>query len=527
VFGAAGQMAKTITYAELAKHNKEGDLWMIVDGDVYDLSKFGKLHPGGSVVLREHAGKDATEAFFGMHRLDVLAKYKRLRIGRIEGAKGLSAVDTQLAPGAISHEPFAEPSFLQFKSPYYNESHHKFAKAVRAWVDTELRQVSEQYEKSGKYPTRELYKKIGAAGMFLARVGPGWWMERADEWGIKLPGGIKGKDFDQFHELIAQAEIARLGTPGFVDGIGAGHLIGVPVILNFSPRHIQEKILAPCLRGEKVCVLGITEPFAGSDVAGVKCTAEKSPCGKFYIVNGVKKWITNAMFSDYIVTTVRTGGKGAKGISMLLIENGPGVTCKQITTSYAPSAGTAYIEFKDCKVPVENLLGKENDGFKIVMHNFNHERWVIVVVQLAQIREVVADCFRWARQRKVFGKPLIDQPVIRYKLGRMVAQLESSWSWMEWVSYQMKVLSFEERQRRLGGITALLKAQVTRTVWNIVDDAMQVFGGRGVTQGGMGRRAEAVYRASKVAAIYGGSEEICLDLGVRQAMKLTKNAPKL
>eukprot|EP00756_Hemistasia_phaeocysticola_P026189 Hpha_TRINITY_DN16047_c1_g2::TRINITY_DN16047_c1_g2_i1::g.121120::m.121120 len=521
-------MAKTISRAELGQHNKEGDLWMSIDGDVYDLSKFGRMHPGGEVVLREHAGKDATEAFFSMHRIDVLAKYKRLRVGRMEGAQGVSSVDKQLAPGSLSNEPFTEPTFAHgFKSPFYTESHLKFMKAVRAWVDTELRPVAEQFDKSGKYPTRELYKKIGLNGMFAARVGPGWWMERLAEWGIKLPGGLDGKNFDQFHELIAHAEIAKLGTPGFVDGIGAGHLIGVPVILNFSPRHIQEKLLGPCLRGEKVCVLAITEPFAGSDVAGVKCTAVKSPCGKFYIVNGVKKWITNAMFCDYIVTTVRTGGKGAKGISMLLIENGPGVTCKQITTSYSPSAGTALVEFKDVKVPVENLLGKENDGFKIVMHNFNHERWVINVVQLAQAREVVTDCFRWARQRKVFGKPLIEQPVIRYKLGRMVAQLEATWAWMEWVSYQMKVMPFEERQLKLGGIIALLKAQTTRTVWNIVDDAVQIFGGRGVTQGGMGRRVEAILRASKVAAIYGGSEEICLDLGVRQALKAVKNPPKL
>jgi alkylation response protein AidB-like acyl-CoA dehydrogenase len=117
------------------------------------------------------------------------------------------------------------------------------------------------------------------------------------------------------------------------------------------------------LRGEKRICLAITDPDAGSDVAGLTCTAKKSPCGKFYLVNGTKKWITNGMFCDYFCTAVRTGDQGIFGISMLLIERSEGVVTKPIKTSYSSAAGTAYITFENVKVPVENLLGVENQGF--------------------------------------------------------------------------------------------------------------------------------------------------------------------
>ncbi|MFN9906215.1 MAG: acyl-CoA dehydrogenase family protein [bacterium] len=139
------------------------------------------------------------------------------------------------------------------------------------------------------------------------------------------------------------------------------------------------------LSGQKIICLAISDENAGSDVAGLTCTAKLSECGKFYIVNGTKKWITNGNFADYFVTAVRTGEAGILGISMLLIERSEGkligvigLTTKLIKTSYSASGGTAFVTFLNVKVPVENLLGVENRGFEIIMSNFNHERWYIV-----------------------------------------------------------------------------------------------------------------------------------------------------
>lgn len=174
--------------------------------------------------------------------------------------------------------------------------------------------------------------------------------------------------------MIAHEEIARIGSPGFVDGLGTGLVIGLPPVLHFGKPALRDRVVPECLNGAKKICLAITEPFAGSDVAAIKCTAIKSDCGKFYIVNGVKKWITGGQTCDYFTVAVRTGGPGMFGISMLLVERGEGVQTKKIKTSYSGAAGTTYIIFENVKVPVENLLGEENGGFKCIMANFNHER---------------------------------------------------------------------------------------------------------------------------------------------------------
>ena len=275
------------------------------------------------------------------------------------------------------------------------------------------------------------------------------------------------------------------------------------------------------LSGSKRICLAITEPNAGSDVASITSTAVKTADGKHYIVNGVKKWITNGANSHYFSTAVRTG-KGHGGISMLLIERSDGVETKLIKTSYSSCAGTAYVTFENVKVPVENLLGKEGQGFQVIMFNFNHERWLIVAAILSGTRRVLDECFKWANQRKVFGKTLLQQPVIRYKLANMVSQTEALQNWVDNITFNMNKMSYKEAAIKLGGPIALLKLLSTRTAHHIADDATQIFGGRGkeeeelchsdflahfvaITKTGMGRFIEGFQRTYKYAAILGGS----------------------
>lgn len=149
----------------------------------------------------------------------------------------------------------------------------------------------------------------------------------------------------------------------------------------------------------------------GSDVAGIRTTATKTPDGKHYIINGTKKWITNGMFSDYFVV----GCKTDKGFSVILVERGEGVETKPIKTSYSTAAATAFIQFENVKVPVNHLLGKEHKGFTVIMSNFNHERWAMCCGVIGWQRIIVEECLKWANQRIVFGKNLLAQPVIRQK----------------------------------------------------------------------------------------------------------------
>ena len=276
--------------------------------------------------------------------------------------------------------------------------------------------------------------------------------------------------------------------------------------------------------------MAITEPFAGSDVANLKTTAKKTPDGKHYVVNGSKKWITNGTVAKWFTTAVRTGGPGAGGISFLLIErpedskNGV-LETRAIKTDYSTGAGTSLVSFEDLLVPVENLIGVENQGFPMIMANFNHERWSICSGVLARSRRVVEEAQKWAMQRLVFGKPLMSQPVIQSKFAQMYIELEVCQAYFEKVTGWMNQLSYKEQAAKLGGPISLLKAKCTRVAELIADHTFQIFGGRAVTRSGMGRLVERFGRSVKHASIYGGSIEIMESLGAKLAMKgYPKNA---
>jgi len=161
------------------------------------------------------------------------------------------------------------------------------------------------------------------------------------------------------------------------------------------------------------------------------------------------------------------------------------------------------------------------------MYNFNHERWFIVSYVIAGIRGCVEETFKWATQRKAFGKRLIDQPAVRQKLAHMVAELEAVHSWLETVTYQMCNMSYAAQGMKLGGTTSLLKYQCTRVAHLVADESVQIFGGRGITQTGMGRIIETFHRTYKFGSILGGSEEIMADLGIKLAAKQMPKTAKL
>ena len=514
---------RIVTKEELAQHNKAGDAWIVISGDVYNVSTFAALHPGGEGVLNDYAGLDATDAFYGLHRHEVLEKYgPRLIVGRLEGAPEPNDFSRIKNFGEISEVPYAEKLFWRgYESPYYNESHRRFRADLRKFIHEEIREEAEAGEAADKPPSKEIMKTMAASGLLAARIGPGPHLNFVPQ----LPGGVKPEEFDYFHEAIAHEEVTRLACPGWIDGTASGMCIGLPPVLQFGPDWMKEKIGREVLNGDKRICLAITEAFAGSDVASIKTKAVKTPDGKHYIVNGTKKWITQGCESDYFVTAVRTGGDGMGGVSLLLIERSEGLETKRIKTSYSSAAGTSYITFEDVKVPVENILGMENAGFLCIMYNFNHERWMIIAYIIQAMRGVIEECFKWTNQRMAFGKPLINQPVIRQKLAKMVSELEAVSAWFEALTYQMNKLSYDEQSAKLAGQMSLLKFRATRVAEMIGDEAVQIFGGRGITKSGMGKMIERFQRTYKFASILGGSEEIMADLGIKMAAKeMPKNA---
>lgn len=505
---------EALTRDAVAKHNTPEDMWCIIDHKVYDLSDFVDAHPGGSVVLEQVAGTDATTAFYNLHRQEVLEKYSDLCIGTIEGEKSEVIVPQ---PGDLSPVPYAEPLWLrpQFKSPYFKESHRKFQKEVRKFIDQEVRPVAQECEKSGKYIPQQLIDKMADNHMLAMRLGPGKHLH-----GKNLLGVVKGEEFDYLHDLVQAQEGVRANARGFQDGNMAGMTISLTAVLQWMPESERKtKVVNEVLSGKKKMCLAITEAFAGSDVAGLRTTAELTPDGKHYIIRGTKKWITNGMFCDYFVT----GCKTDKGFSVILVERDENLETKLIKTSYSTTAGTAFVEYNNCKVPVENLLGKEHQGFAVIMANFNHERFMMACAVIRHSRTIVEECLKWCNQRIVFGKKLVEQPAIRQKLAEMISLVEANQAWLESIAYQMSHMSYAQQSKLLGGPIGLLKSYATRSAHEIADRATNIFGGRGLTQSGMGKYVEEFHRTYKFDAILGGTEEILADLGVRQAYK---NFPK-
>jgi acyl-CoA dehydrogenase len=304
--------------------------------------------------------------------------------------------------------------------------------------------------------------------------------------------------------------MARTGLAGPAGSLTTGMSFGVPPIIKYGNKQLQERFLPDLLTGKKRTCIAITEPEAGSDVANITTTATKTPDGKHYIVNGTKKWITNGIWAEYSSMAVRTGGPGPTGLSMLVVplKGYPGVNMRRLKVGGQVSAGTTFIELDDVKVPVENLIGEEGMGMKYMyvlarfsavllkltrtsMTNFNHERLSIAIGATRQARVALSAAMEYVLKREAFGKPLIDQPVVRHRLAKCGALLESQWAWVEQFVYQMTKLPKATADIELGGLTAMVKAQSGIVLNECAQCAQLLFGGNGYTKSGQGELIES------------------------------------
>ncbi|KAJ7274448.1 acyl-CoA dehydrogenase/oxidase [Mycena haematopus] len=517
--------SKVFSRAIVAQHASPGDLWVIIDSRIFDLSSFASIHPGGQAVLLdpELAGQDATERFFELHRAEVLDRYARLQIGTVQGEQ--PHIQPRVS-GSLSAVPYAEPTWLSpgYHSPYYKEHHHRFRAAVRTFVDEVVFPDAQTRELDGGRPSQRIFDEMARLNLTAMRVGPGKHLQGR----VLMDGIISVEEFDPFHELIINQEFTRIHARGYADGLAGGTIIGLPPVINFAQPALRGKIVEDALSGKKPVCLAVTEALAGSDVQGLRCRARRT--GDGWIVNGTKKWITNAMWAHYFVAACKADNGE---IVVLVVERGEGVQTKPIKTAYSSStAGTAFVTFDNVRVPLENQLGAGLPGLNIILANFNHERWVLTAATIGGQRLIFEECFKWAMQRKVFGKPLSSQPVIRQKLAAMISRFESCQSWIENITFQMCTMSVKEQARHLAGQMAFLKMHATRASQATAADAVQIFGGRGITQTGMGRFIEHFHRTLLIdASVYflfalnifvlkvATAEDVLGDLGVRQAMR--------
>lgn len=550
-------MSGTYSKSDVASHKTADNLWIIVDDDVYDLTNFQEEHPGGKKILQRVAGKDASKQFWKYHNEGILKKYqKQLQVGSLDSKPKAAAPPTPPAtpppaekkdviapsaePGVVAIQPgpaakkmaesldaFGEmipggdPNWYQsYHSPYFNQSHADLRAEVRKWVDDEILPNVTEWDEARKVPD-SIYKAMGTRGYLAGLLGMEY--SKIKHLTKNTVKSVPPEKWDLFHELLLTDEISRSGSGGFVWNLIGGFGIGAPPVIKHGKKALIDRIMPGILNGDDRICLAITEPDAGSDVANLTCEAKLSEDGKHYIVNGEKKWITNGIWSEYFTTAVRTGGEGMNGVSVLLIERSfGGVSTRKMDCQGVWSSGTTYVTFEDVKVPVENLIGKENQGFKVLMTNFNHERIGIIIQCLRFSRVCFEESMKYAHKRRTFGKTLIEHPVIRLKLAHMFRQIEASYSWLENMIYQCQQMNDVEAMLKLGGAIAGLKAQATTTFEFCAREASQIFGGLSYSRGGQGAKVERLYRDVRAYAIPGGSEEIMLDLSIRQSLRVHK-----
>lgn len=373
-------------------------------------------------------------------------------------------------------------------SPYYTAEHEAFRETIRRFVEKDITPYVNEWDEAGEFP-RELYKKAAAVGLLQ----------------IGFPEDYGGLATNAFHGIVAAQELARCGAGGVCAGLQS-HTIGAPPIANVGNDDQKRRWLPPILAGDKISALAITEPDGGSDVANLRTTARRE--GDHYVVNGSKMFITSGMRADYITTAVRTGGEGMGGVSLLVIEGDTkGLTRTPLKKMGWWASDTAALYFDDCRVPAENLLGEENQGFRTIMMNFNSERLGMAAGATAFARLCAEESIAYARQRRTFGKALIEHQVIRHKIVDMMQRINASQAFLEALAWRI-----EQGDSPIAEI-CMLKNQATLTMEFCAREALHVFGGAGYMRGTV---VERIYREVRVNAIGGGAEEIMRDLAARQ-----------
>ena len=368
---------------------------------------------------------------------------------------------------------------------YFGRAHNMVRRSVKEFVDKEIIPYVDEWEEMGEFP-RDLYKKAGDVG-FL---------------GIGYPEDLGGTPGDIFFQIAAWEEIMRCGSGGVAAGLGSLN-IALPPIIRHGTNEQKERFVKPVLSGEKIAALAITEPGGGSDVAGLQTTARRD--GNDFIVNGSKTFITSGCRADQVTCAVRTGGAGAQGISLLLIESRtPGYSVSEkLKKSGWWASDTAQIFFDNCRVPIENLVGEENQGFYGIMENFQAERLQLAVMANMTSQIAVEEAINYARSRQAFGKPISGFQVTRHKIVDMATLVEVSREFTYRVAAKIDAGLDQVKE------ISMAKNFACTVSDKVTYDAVQIFGGYGFMRGYL---VERLFRDNRVLSIGGGTTEIMKEI---------------
>ncbi len=357
---------------------------------------------------------------------------------------------------------------------------------VRRFVEQEVIPHGEQWERAGKIP-RDIFRKMGALG-FL---------------GMRHPVEYGGTAMGPLASLVFAEELGRSTFGGFTSSVLVHtDMSAVHITLRGTPAQ-KAKYLSAIVRGETVCAIAVTEPGAGSDVAGLKTRARRTPDG--WVINGSKMFITNAVYGDILIVAARTDpeAKGSRGISLFIVERAtPGVSVSKLEKHGWLCSDTAEIGFQDVRVPHENLLGEENRGFYGIMETFQNERICIGGICAGESSKAIELTANYVRARQAFGGPLWNQQAVRLKLAMLATKAAAA----RQLAYHAAELA--EAGRDCAREVSMVKALSPEVLHEVVHGCLQLHGGTGFMRG---TPIERMARDARILTIGGGATEVMLE----------------
>ncbi len=371
-------------------------------------------------------------------------------------------------------------------SYYFTEEHNLFREGLRQFLDKEVMPNIDKWEEERRTP-KELWKKFGDMGYM----------------GLNYPEEYGGVDADFFYSVIFCEEVSKCFSGGFAVAPMVMQYMSTPYIFQHGSEHLKQKYLVPSIAGEKVSSIAITEPGAGSDVANIRTQAIRE--GDHYIVNGSKTFITNGVYGDYLVTVVKTNpDAGVGGISLLVIDrDAPGVSATKLKKLGWHASDTAELAFDNVKVPVENLVGEEGQGFYYLMGGLQVERLTGAIGAVAGAEAALNYALEYMAQREAFGRSLNRFQVLRHRIADLATEIEAT----KYFVYHLCRVHNDGKYAVKECSMAKLKA--TELSDRAMYECLQFFGGYGFMEE---YKIARMFRDSRVLTIGGGSSEIMREI---------------
>ena len=368
----------------------------------------------------------------------------------------------------------------------FTEEHEQLRQVVRQVVDKEINPYVDEWEREGIFPAHELFPKLGELGLL----------------GLQYDPAYGGGGADHSFTVVLGEELGRVECAGVPMAIAVQAAMATPALAKFGSHELKERYLAPAIRGEQVCSIAVSEPGAGSDVAGIRTRAVRD--GDEWVINGRKMWITNGTQADWLCLLARTSDEGGyHGMSMIVFPTDtPGFSVsRRLDKLGNRSSDTAELLFEDCRVPVANTIGEPGRGFQQQMAQFQDERLIGCYMAVTGMQRALDRTVEYLQAREAFGKPLMANQYLQYNLAELYAEVDL-----------LRQYTYAAAEAYVAGedvtrFATIAKLKTGRLVRQVADTCLQYHGGMGYMEDTWTAR---YLRDSRLISIGGGADEVML-----------------